>query len=381
MPRKPLSLSDQKKAPTASGPAGIKEIAAALGTSIGTVDRALHSRPGINPITRSRVLQMAESMGYRPNLAARHLKSQKQLRIAVHLPAEISFFFDAVREGIAEAAAPFGSALCIDPATYPRLGEGDADLFERALRDSPAGIVICPGLPAAMKPLIRRAARKNIPVVCVATDAPGTERLTAVLACPLTSGAIAGELLSRTARAAGPFAVVTGSLQTEDHGDKVEGFRASLGQFGDAREIAAIIEMHDDPQAAYEQTNGLLRRRRDLSGLYVTTANSLPVIEAVAKNGRADEITVVTTDLFPALLPLIRSGRVLATIYQRPQTQGRLAFQALYQFLLERKYPAATIKVAPHIVMRSNLDLFVDRVPGEQDQGFDEEMRGRPTWA
>jgi LacI family transcriptional regulator len=54
---------------------GIKEIAAALGTSIGTVDRALHSRPGINSITRSRVLQMARAMGYRPNLAARYLKS------------------------------------------------------------------------------------------------------------------------------------------------------------------------------------------------------------------------------------------------------------------------------------------------------------------
>lgn len=366
-PRKSLLTSNQKKV-ASSGPAGIKEIAAALGTSIGTVDRALHSRPGINPITRSRVLQMAESMGYRPNLAARHLKSQKQIRIAVHLPAEISFFFDAVREGIAEAAAPFGSALRIDPATYPRLGEGDAELFEQALRDGPAGMVICPGLPAAMKPLIRRAARKNIPVVCVATDATGTERLTAVLACPLTSGAIASELLSRTTHAAGPFAVVTGSLQTEDHGDKVEGFRESLRQLGDTREIATIIEMHDDPQAAYAQTNELLRKRRDLCGLYVTTANSLPVIEAIAHNGRADKITVVTTDLFPALLPLIRSGRVLATIYQRPQTQGRLAFQSLYQFLLERKYPAATIKVAPHIVMRSNLDLFADRISGDQDQ-------------
>jgi len=106
--------------------------------------------------------------------------------------------------------------------------------------------------------------------------------------------------------------------------------------------------------------------------LYVTTANSLPVIEAIANNGRADRITAVTTDLFPALLPLIRSGRVLATIYQRPQTQGRLAFQSLYQFLLERKYPAATIKVAPHIVMRSNLDLFTDRVLGDQDQDSDE---------
>ena len=32
--------------------AGIKEIAAAVGVSIGTVDRALHSRPGISEATQ-----------------------------------------------------------------------------------------------------------------------------------------------------------------------------------------------------------------------------------------------------------------------------------------------------------------------------------------
>jgi uncharacterized protein (DUF1501 family) len=52
-------------------PAGIKDIAKALGVSTGTVDRALHARPGINDATRRRVLKMADKLGYRPNLAAR----------------------------------------------------------------------------------------------------------------------------------------------------------------------------------------------------------------------------------------------------------------------------------------------------------------------
>jgi LacI family transcriptional regulator len=77
---------------------------------------------------------------------------------------------------------------------------------------------------------------------------------------------------------------------------------------------------------------------------------------------------VITTDLFPALVPLIRSGKILATIHQRPQTQGRLAFQALYQFLVEGKFPAPTIKVPPHIVMMSNLDLFAERLSAESEQ-------------
>jgi len=362
---------------TENTPVGIKEIAAALGTSIGTVDRALHSRPGINPITRSRVLQMAQAMGYKPNLAARYLKSQKQLRIAVHLPAEIAFFFDAVRQGIAQAAAPFEPSLRVDFAAYPRLGKGDVALFKQALSDGASGMIICPGVPAAMKPLIRKASRRNIPVVCVATDAPGTELLAAVSACPSTSGAVAGELLCRTVRSRGAFGLVTGSLQTGDHADNVEGFRSVVRSLDPSREIAAVIEMHDDPGTAYTRTVTLLRKRSDVCGIYVGTANSLPVLEAIEESGRGGQITVIATDLFPALVPLIRSGRVLATIDQRPQTQGRLALQALYQFLLDGKRPAAAIKVAPHIVMMSNLDLLAERLAADTEQ--ESEVRPRGT--
>ena len=73
-----------------------------------------------------------------------------------------------------------------------------------------------------------------------------------------------------------------------------------------------------------------------------------------------------------ALVPLIRSGRVLATIHQRPLTQGRMAFQALYKFLVEGQCPLPRIRVAPHIVMNSNLDLFLERMaPEAEEQGQD----------
>src|SRR5436309_16095593 len=130
-------------------PIGIKDIAKALDISTGTVDRALHAKPGINPMTRARVLRMAESLGYRPNLAARYLKSRKHLRISVHLPLEIALFWDSLRDGIRDAAAPFAPALQVDFRSYPRLGAGDTPLFEQALRDGTNGLIIAPGNPSA----------------------------------------------------------------------------------------------------------------------------------------------------------------------------------------------------------------------------------------
>src|ERR1700754_2769410 len=72
-----MTPTNPRKTATPERAIGIKDIAQALGVSTGTFDRALHAKPGINPMTRARVLRMAESLGYRPNLAARYLKSRR----------------------------------------------------------------------------------------------------------------------------------------------------------------------------------------------------------------------------------------------------------------------------------------------------------------
>jgi len=64
-------------------------------------------------------------------------------------------------------------------------------------------------------------------------------------------------------------------------------------------------------------------------------------------------------------VPMIRSGKVLATVYQRPRTQGRMAFQSLHQFLVEGTCPPLRQRLPPHIIMQSNLDLFLEMQPAD----------------
>jgi LacI family transcriptional regulator len=353
-------------------PPGIKDIARALGVSIGTVDRALHNRPGINPMTRTKVLKMAQTIGYQPNFAARHLKLKRKMRISVHLPRQIATFFDAVRDGIQEAAKPFQSSIEVHFRTYPRLGEGDLELFAETLQDSTNGIIVTPGHPADLKPWIRKAARAHIPVVCVATDAPGTERLAAISADAFTSGAMVAELLSGFAQGAASVLIVTGDLSVVDHAEKVNGFRTFLGKANSPLHVAGVIEAHDDPEKARELTREFIATHADIGAVYVSTANCIPVIEALQHAGRLGRLPIITTDLFPALAPLIREGKVLATVYQRPKTQGRMAFQALYQFLVQGTCPLLRYRLPPHIVLRSNLDVFLEMLPADRDDAASE---------
>jgi LacI family transcriptional regulator len=154
--------------------------------------------------------------------------------------------------------------------------------------------------------------------------------------------------------------VVTGMLATVDHAEKARGFQDTFASFSCGCEL---IEAHDEEAEAYEKTRLALRRAPDVAGVYVTTANSLPVVRALEEMGMAGRITVITTDLFSPLVPLIQSGKVVATIHEQPREQGRLAFQALYGFLAENTCPPPAIRLASHVVMKSNLRSFLWELP------------------
>jgi len=358
------------KRPSDGRPPGVRQIAEALGVSIGTVDRALHDRPGISPETRARVLATAKSLGYRPNLAARFLSSERRLRIAVNFPRQLASFWDLVREGMRDAVRPYeASGVEIVPRSYPGLGDGEREAFEEALADDVNGIILVPGLPERLQDLVGRAAERAIPLVYVNTDAPGTERLTVVCAEPLTCGALAGELLGRFLHGKGRVLPVTGHLRTVDHARKVEGFGRSLATLWPDIEIAPLVEAHEDEREAYAKCRSALAADPRIAGVYVSTVNTPPVMRALEDEGKVGLVTVVATDLYPALAAYIESGAVAATMDQRPWMQGQVAFRTLYSYLVDGVVPPPVVGLSPHVVMKSNLGLLLQRLRSTAESG------------
>jgi len=45
-----------------------------------------------------------------------------------------------------------------------------------------------------------------------------------------------------------------------------------------------------------------------------------------------------------------------------------MAFQALYKFLVEGACPQVRHKLAPHIILRSNLELFLEMLPEDFEE-------------
>jgi len=350
------------------------DIADALGISTGTVHRALHNHPGVSAATRSRVLQVSKSLGYRPNLAARFLSQRKQFRISINTLSGTTTFWDEVRDGINEGARALGiENVDLNFRTYPLMGQAEEEAFVTAVKEENDGIIAFPSRPKNFRAWMKRAKTKT-PVVCVSTDAPDSGRVGVVSIDTMASGSLAAGLLGKFLGGKGKVAATLSALSINEHAEKLRAFEATLKSFDPGMQILEPIEDHDTESEAYDKCAKLFAAHPDLAGLYVTTEASIPVIEAARDSGVLGGLSIIATDLFPKLVEELRAGNVAATIYQRPRTQGRLAFQMLYNFLVDKRRPLSReLTLVPHLVMRGNLDYFLARHPmGPRPQAADE---------
>lgn len=339
---------------------GIHQIAQLAGVSIGTVDRALHRRPGINESTRQRILKIAMQIGYTPNLAARALSIAKaSVRIGVCVPREIRFFYDQMWGGILDEerrVSHLGIQFVNRPV--PALGERDTEAFQDLVKERVDGIILTAGNPTGLTPLINDAEERGIRVVCLSTDAPQSRRSSIVYVEPWLNGCLAGELMAKSVPTGSKVAVVAGMLSAEDHRKKTDGFAEGFPRYSIGGDIVAVIEGHEDEAESFQKTWALLGEFPDLAGLYVNTVNCLPVCRALQERRVAGKLKLIATDLFPEMSPHLQRGTITASIYQHPYRQGQIAVRILSDYFANRvKLPPST-HLSPGIIMASNFHLF-----------------------
>lgn len=339
---------------------GIHEIARLANVSIGTVDRALHGRKEISEGTRKRILAIAREHGYRPNPAARALSVGKSaIRIALCLPREVHYFFDEVREGFLNEARRYqelGVEVVYRP--FERLGVGEQEKMEELVRSRPQALAICPGNPQNLAPLINHAEEQHIHVICLNTDAPETARSAVVCVDPVVSGHLAAELMCKLRGPKSAVAIITGRTTTEDHRKKAQAFSQSLAHFSPQSKVLEVVEGHDEEDETFQKVYDLLGRHPQLEGLYVSTANCLPVCHAIGARSLHGKIKVIASDLFKDMIPYFAKGTILASIHQRPYVQGQVAVRLAVDHLANGQPIPSTYFLAPHVVLQSNMYLF-----------------------
>lgn len=151
----------------------IKDVAREAGVSVTTVSHALNGKGRLNAGTRRHVQEVADRLGYRPNLAARSLVSGKTGLIAAmaSLPADPPVAFTEFGYYGELIAAASGAAVDRDYALVVAPSTRSAFVWDRVPLDGVIVIDPIDGEPAL--PVLRE---RGVPFVTVGLDPRGHER-------------------------------------------------------------------------------------------------------------------------------------------------------------------------------------------------------------
>jgi DNA-binding LacI/PurR family transcriptional regulator len=124
-----------------SGAVSIRDVAAAAGVSYQTVSRVINNHPSVKASTRELVAATIESLGFRPNRAARALAGGPVQSVTVLTPDTSLYGSSAALQGIEEAARAAGFAVGIRVVESAEPAEV-SDAVGRAIEPRSALIVI-----------------------------------------------------------------------------------------------------------------------------------------------------------------------------------------------------------------------------------------------
>lgn len=85
----------------------IYDVAREANVSMATVSRVVNGNPNVKPVTRKKVLEVIDRLGYRPNAVARGLASKKTTTVGVVIPDISNIFFAELARGIEDIATMY----------------------------------------------------------------------------------------------------------------------------------------------------------------------------------------------------------------------------------------------------------------------------------
>lgn len=309
----------------------IFDIAAAAGVSVATADRALNRRKRIAPETAQRILAVAESLGWRPNMVAQSLSRRSLLDFHILIPNSRNPFLSSFADHVDAAVEEFEPFRVrpllmkvppLDPVAW-------AETLDR-LQGHSAGVAMI-GL---NHPLVRASVDRLIaagtPVITLVTGVPGANCSGYVGIDNLAAGRTAAVLMGRFAAVRpGPVVVFAGTELYADLIQRERGFRETLAERFPLMTVLRSLWNVEDSDESYATARMLLEDNDELAGIYVAGGGLFGVARALVEAGRSRETVLIGHDLAGAMPDLLRTGVVDAAICQNPGVQLNRAIRLL----------------------------------------------------
>ncbi|MFD6278968.1 LacI family DNA-binding transcriptional regulator [Streptomyces sp. NPDC060209] len=323
--------------------ASIDDVARRAGVSGQTVSRVANGRDNVGAATRERVLAAMSELGYRPNSAARALRSGQFRSIGVIVFTLTSYGNLRTLEAVAAAATERRYTITLLPLTHPTHADVSIAL-DRLGEQAVDGVIVL--IESHLIGTAEAQLRRGIPVVVV--DSRAADRSAVVDTDQFTGARMATEHLLELGHetvwhVAGPRDSYSADL-------RLRGWRETLLAHG--RPVPEPIhgDWYSDSGYAAGQR---LATEPELTAVFAANDQmALGVLRALTEAHRRipQDVSVAGFDDMPEARNFIPP---LTTVHQDFAAIGRTAVQALVQEI-EGGPPAEYKEIAPRLAVRSS---------------------------
>ena len=142
----------------------MKDVAREANVSLGTVSNVLNQRPSVSEANREKVMRAVEKLQFRPNTAARTLKTKSSRSIGLIIPDINNPFYPELARGVEDTAKKYGHSILL--CNNDRNKEKEREYIDILIEKNVDGIIL-------VKPRIGIAQLQKIREICpvVAVDA------------------------------------------------------------------------------------------------------------------------------------------------------------------------------------------------------------------
>lgn len=336
----------------------IHDVAARAGVSLATVDRVLNRRPGVRPQTIAKVEAAARELNYRPDPYAASLAKKRSDRFLFLLPEGRNPFM----QQLAREAHETSDRVFMDRI---RLSVRHVDTFDKAALslalsqvnpEDTEGVAIVAQDAPVVRSAIDALADRGVHVVTLISDVATRGRGHFVGIDNVAAGRVAGRLIGRfLPEAPGKVALVCGTLALTDHAQRVEGCRSVLAADFPHLEVLPIREGRDDDVLTREAATDLLRRNRDLVGLYNVGSGTRGLIAALEAWPAGTRPVTIAHELTPHARQALTAGTLDALICQDPGHEIRSAVRVLKALVDKTPIVEGQERIRIEIYIRENL--------------------------
>ncbi|MCZ0703234.1 LacI family transcriptional regulator [Natronobacillus azotifigens] len=324
----------------------IYDVAREANVSMATVSRVVNGNPNVKPVTRKKVLETIERLGYRPNAVARGLASKKTTTVGVIIPDISSIFFSELARGIDDIANMYKYNIILSNSDQNI--DREIKLINTMLEKQVDGIVFMGG--KITEEHVKEFKTSPVPVALAATVDP-TQSIPSVNIDYEQAAFEATKLLIENGNNQPAF--IFGVEETAANELKYKGYERALKEANQTINHDLIIKGDYTYASGIEAVEQLLTLEPRPTSIFVASDEmALGVIHAIQDKGLRvpEDIEVFGFDN-TRLATMVRP--TLSTIVQPMYDIGAVAMRLLTKYMNKEEVSEANV-ILPHQIIERN---------------------------